>query len=433
MMETNGGPLDPSLYNADELQPPAWINDEFFETVLKTAKQGDIQKIVKYNIGPASLRGDHFASIMFRGVVQYLDKSNAKQEISLIIKTMPEVEGNKKELLTETSIFEVEIQMFRDIIPKFEKMLKSVGDNTKLAAEMLYYTLSPRKVIVIQDLSKMGYSSVGQRMCTMEEARMALEKLAKWHACSYVLNKETNGSLQKFVNGVFNLPTLESNVCFTKGTERLAQLARETPKLQKYADKLDQIKDLVLPKIRDVYEVCKKKTRVNVLGHGDFHAKNLMFKTNPKTKLSEEVFLVDFQVSIWCSMAIDLLYFIYMAIELESREKYFEELIYNFFCKFRETLKLLNYKGKLPKFSDLQYDMLTVRRIEIYLAATFFPFMVGFIENPHLEIDEIMSNADKQYDVLYRSQMYIDEIQIILERFLNRGYFESLLEDDDDD
>ncbi|XP_055377082.1 uncharacterized protein LOC129609188 [Condylostylus longicornis] len=228
----NATDIDPSLYNVDELVPPAWMDREFLEKVLKTTKKDDFHAIIEYNIGPATLKGDHVASIMFRGVVQYLDKSNTKQEISLIIKTMPVIEGGKKDLLDGSTFFEVEIKIFRDVIPKFEEMLRSVGDNTKLAANMLYYALSPQQVIVLEDLTRMGYSAIGQRKTTMEEARMALEKLAKWHACGYILNKETNGSLEKFVNGVFNMPGMDKNDCFTKATERLARLARETPKLQ---------------------------------------------------------------------------------------------------------------------------------------------------------------------------------------------------------
>ncbi|XP_055376868.1 uncharacterized protein LOC129609040 [Condylostylus longicornis] len=428
---TNGTTLDPNLYNADELVPPKWINGEFFESVLKTAKKGDIKKILNFNITPASAKGDHYASIMFRTIVQYLDKSDIQQEISLIVKTMPEEEGTKKDFLSDAPIFQVEIQMFDEILPKFEEMLRSVGDNTILSAKMLYHTLNPRKVIVLEDITKKGFSAIGKRMCTIEEAKMALEKLAKWHACSYVLNEETNGSLEKLTNGIYNMSGLKTD-WFTKGVERVAQLAHETPKLHKYAEKLDQVKHLIMPKCYKTYEISKDKININVLTHGDFHAKNLMFKINPKTQLSEEVMLIDFQLSVWCSMVTDLLYFIYLTIELESREKYFEELIYYFFSIFRDTLKLLNYKGKIPTFSDLHTDMLTLCHVEIYLATTLLPFMVSLLENPQKEPNDILSYVDKQYEC-YQSQMYIDQIQPILERLLNRGYFDNVIDYKDEE
>ncbi|XP_055377163.1 uncharacterized protein LOC129609255 [Condylostylus longicornis] len=433
LMETvrNDNIPDSDLYNADELIPPPWIDEEFFKTVLKTCKNDDFKNIIKYNISPATVKGDHYASIMFRGVVQYMDKENIQQEISMIIKTMPETDGTKKDFLNGSTIFEVEIEMFRDVIPKFEKMLNSIGYSKKLAANMLYYTLSPRKVIVLQDITKLGFSAMGKRLCTVEESKMALDKLAQWHACSYVLNKQLQGGLEKFVNGIYNMNGLIMNPWFMKGGERLAKLAHETPKLQKYAKKLDQIKDILLPKCSQVYDLCKKKGRLNVLTHGDFHLKNLMFKTNPKTQLSEELMLVDFQLCVWTSMCADLFYAIYLLVDLKRREECFDELIYDFFCKFRETLKLLNYNGKIPKFSDLQMDMLLLRRLEIYLTATFLPLIVALIENPKLDPDETLTHVEGQYK-LYESQMYIDEVQPILERFLNRGYFDNILEDDDE-
>jgi len=185
--------FNPDMYNADELVAPTWMDREFIETVMKHTKNGDFNAVIDFNIGPATVKGDHYASVMFRAVVRYMDRSNSKQEISLIIKTMPEVEGAKMDLLNESPIFEVEIEMFRDIIPKFHELLRSIGDDTILGAKMLYYTLKPKKVIVLEDITKLNYTTVGkQRMCRLPEVKMALSSLAKWHACSLVLNDMTN-------------------------------------------------------------------------------------------------------------------------------------------------------------------------------------------------------------------------------------------------
>jgi len=84
------------------------------------------------------------------------------------------------------------------------------------------------------------------------------------------------------------MPGTDQNTVFTKGTERVAQLAKDTPKLHKYANKLKKIENLVYEKCRSTYEICKKKGRVNVLTHGDFHVKNLMFQFNAESKLAEK-------------------------------------------------------------------------------------------------------------------------------------------------
>jgi hypothetical protein len=69
--------------------------------------------------------GDHYASVMFRIVVTISDvKSGLNEEISLVLKTMPFVEGFKMDFLRGTSLFDVEIKMYAEILPKIEPLLK---------------------------------------------------------------------------------------------------------------------------------------------------------------------------------------------------------------------------------------------------------------------------------------------------------------------
>lgn len=44
-----------SLYNEDELVPPIWINEEFFEKVLKKYEQNDKIKVLLHNYYRKSL------------------------------------------------------------------------------------------------------------------------------------------------------------------------------------------------------------------------------------------------------------------------------------------------------------------------------------------------------------------------------------------
>ena len=93
-------------------------------------------KINELIITPASVKGDHYGSIMFRSKVQYTLRDTTENKTkSLIIKTIPEEECFKRELLNESGIFETEILMFSQTLPLIQKILNDFGEPTKLAAE----------------------------------------------------------------------------------------------------------------------------------------------------------------------------------------------------------------------------------------------------------------------------------------------------------
>lgn len=87
-------------------------------------------------ITPATLKGDHYGSIMFRCKVCYeIDKSLDVKEKSFIIKTLPEDDCIKRDLLKDSAVFETEISMYSQTLPKVEKILEEFGLPTKMGAE----------------------------------------------------------------------------------------------------------------------------------------------------------------------------------------------------------------------------------------------------------------------------------------------------------
>lgn len=145
-----------SLYNGDELVAPSWIDRGFLEKVLTTyGKGGQVEvtqrknfvnclicinifltnfKIIKYDMSPACMKGDHYGSIMFRCKVEYSFAGNDTIATkSLIIKTLPVEHNKKRELLQEAGLFETEIRMYAETLPKIEQILAKCGEPTKLA------------------------------------------------------------------------------------------------------------------------------------------------------------------------------------------------------------------------------------------------------------------------------------------------------------
>lgn len=178
-------------FNKDELVAPTWMNAEFFRKVLSDYEQAPELNVLNVEMSPASGKGDHFASIMFRGKVSY-STNKGKFSKSLIIKTMPEVDGFKKDFLKDSYIFQTEIGMYTKVLPHFESILREAGDDTKLCVQCIYHSLEPRQVMIFDDLVPQGYEVVRNRYGTNEELKAGFLKLAKMQAVSYKILKEVN-------------------------------------------------------------------------------------------------------------------------------------------------------------------------------------------------------------------------------------------------
>lgn len=173
-------------FNDDELDAPEWLNAQFFTDVLRNYEKEPELKVLEIHMSPASVKGDHYASVMFRGKVSYTTQKGEFSK-SLIIKTMPEVEGHKKEMLSNSHLFKTEIGMYSKALPKFEEILQAAGDTTKMCAECIYYSLEPRQLIIFEDLVPQGYIVIRDRDPTTEELHAVYTKLAKLHAVSFYL------------------------------------------------------------------------------------------------------------------------------------------------------------------------------------------------------------------------------------------------------
>ena len=115
---------------------PAWLNDQFFEAILRKSENDPTIQIVQgCELRPAT-QGDHYGSVMFRTAVRYQSKretSGGEQEIHLIVKTQSTAKGYKKEVSKGGSLFSKEIYMYTEVLPAVVKVLGDVGESFEVA------------------------------------------------------------------------------------------------------------------------------------------------------------------------------------------------------------------------------------------------------------------------------------------------------------
>uniref|UniRef100_A0A336M155 CSON009898 protein n=1 Tax=Culicoides sonorensis TaxID=179676 RepID=A0A336M155_CULSO len=381
-----------SEYNSDELNPPEWLNADFFKTALKAFKKSDSVVVKNLILKPGTKPGEHYASVMFRAEVTYTLNhcKETPSTIQLILKTMPTEEGAKMELLKETTAFKTEMRMYKEILPEMQQILAQINDNTIIAPTLVYQSNFPAPVIVFIDESPNGFVSYTEPL-NLEQIQVVIERIAKFHACSVYMNE--NGfymttfndcpyqiveGRSDFLEDLF-MPSIRKGVqaiCTWKDCEIIGSILAKN--LEVFPN---QIRDLFLN---------TKKRMYSVLSHGDFHFKNMMYR-NSGLK-SEDYLLIDFQFCQWNTPANDIFFLLNSISDHDVRANHRQFVIQSYFQIFRSTLEKLGYKGPILRLLDLQMELLRCELIEYMYYIIFVPFQ--YVDWANVDVNAMMETKD---------------------------------------
>ncbi|XP_065354377.1 uncharacterized protein LOC135948851 [Calliphora vicina] len=422
-----------SIYNEDELVAPAWINKEFLEKVLSEYEHDEDIEIIEFDMSPASLKGDHYASIMFRCKLSYkFGKTSSVMKKSMIIKTLPVEENMKREMLMQSKLFETEIDMYSKTLPKIEKILAECGEPTKFSAELIYHSLVPHKVIILEDLCEAGYDTVRGRYLNEDEIKAVYRKIAKLHAVSYMLgHSEQHEEVTKYQDGIFSNSMAMEHDLMANGINHFIAMLSKHEEFKLYYEKVKAMKPKMAKACKDLYTAYKinnnnNKGDIFVLNHGDFHMKNLMFKFSKKNRM-EDLIMVDYQISCYAPSNIDVIYSQYMMLSSELRLKR-HELSQYYFEEFLKMLKKIKYQGELPLFSDFQIAGIKYRHFAIFLLSTFLPMVVGILGRSMDELKETDTNKyfenPEMMAMVYFTPAFVDEVREFMPILLQEGYLD---------
>lgn len=317
---------------------------------------------------PGSKKGDHYGSVMFRGIIQFNRANSPNEKQSVIMKMMPFLEGVKKDLLESSGLgsrlFRTEIKVYNDVIPNVEKSLQNIGDETKIFGNCLHTAASPSMFLIFDDLAVNNYKAVDSWGGNWEVGLKTIEKLAKWHAITYKYSKDGNEGIEDFKEGFFNSDAFYNHPMFKDGFNNFLELLKEVPELNIYVERFEKIA-AGNPLVKSVEVFKGEKANVLVLNHGDCHIKNVLIRETEDGHI-EDVRLVDFQLSVFGPAVIDLIEMLYTFFDEDCRFTKRDEILQRYFSIFIETLEKLKYDGVYPKLTDLYQDFKTYKDFGIY-------------------------------------------------------------------
>ncbi|KAG5678235.1 hypothetical protein PVAND_007927 [Polypedilum vanderplanki] len=393
---------------------PEWLNEKFFEKVLRTARGDKNLTISEVNVAASNKSREHYASTIFKATVKYVNKFDSNNVTKLLIKLVIP----KANAFSDENSFDTEVNMYLNTLPDMERMLSQGGEKIELSPRLLFSSKEPEPVLVFEDATVNGYG-ISAGPLNLEGTKFVVTKLAKFHAASIYLDRDGQG-VDYYKNGLFNLRSRDGINFMRNNMYLFIDEIKSWEGYELICTKMENVAKSFDELGRKVYE-ANNGDGFNVLNHGDFHFNNMLFKKNDEGKISDVLF-IDYQMSKWGSPCIDLFYLIYLVASQETRENYRNEIIAFYYQELVKSLKQIGFMSKPPAMLDLNVELLKNGFLEVLIAVCFIPFM--FMDQHSDDADVAFENGIEGVNLrknLYKNENYREFIGKLLPVFLRKG------------
>lgn len=255
------------------------------------------------------------------------------------------------EWMKQHNLFDVEAQMYNNVVPEMEEMYKSAGCNIRFGAQG-YKLQTDNNYILLEDLRPYGFKNA-DRLNGLDEnhTKNVLKKLAQWHAATATRVAKKGLYPKLITQGYFketSKPLMED-----MWNSNLPIYYQAIEHYKGHEEYIKQTKQFLPQVIDELFNNTNyDESEFNVLNHGDVWCNNVMFKYKENGEI-EETFLVDYQLSKYGSPAQDLFYFLLSSTQLDIKIDKFDALIQYYYDQLIEHLKLLKYPKQFPMLREI--------------------------------------------------------------------------------
>ena len=277
----------------DQLEPheiPSWLTDKYMENILQKYREDPTLKVKRLIVQQCGGKGESYASIIYRVGTFYncIEHQETPNFGSYIIKTLPSHELAKEKLgKSHYNVQQKEMEMYQNILPEFNRILKSVGEHGNISPKALSID-DVHEVIVLEDLMEKKFVMNDRfKGLDLQHTHMALKKLASMHACSIIMLEKHPKAFENFDFGMFNRKTSAYHIYFQSILEAVVNEVGQWPGYEYYAGKLRNILKTMLENAMTAFD-CEDGD-FHVLIHGDLWTNNIMFKYDADGNIIDNV------------------------------------------------------------------------------------------------------------------------------------------------
>uniref|UniRef100_A0A182ISP3 CHK domain-containing protein n=1 Tax=Anopheles atroparvus TaxID=41427 RepID=A0A182ISP3_ANOAO len=351
-----------------------FVNSLFLTNLIQSQYGESEVKIKAYEIEPASadINDPYARSSMNRILIKYISKENPSDTVITFVAKIKPTEGLLVEQFKKADVFEKEIVLYKSVLPSMVTLIAKLGSVIELAPQLIYSSETPSDLVVLEDLTVRGYSVENQALgLSLEQSKMAVEKLAFFHAASAMMLEENAQVFARFSKGTFHSEYKDRLGYFPDTVGIVAEMAAELGLSDTVAEKLKKLPAKTLQKAIAAFESDIKGFKV--LNHGDFWTNNIMFKYQGK-ELVDAIF-VDFQNCVVGSPIIDLVYFLASTPAYDVLQQHKDELVFTYHETLVLLLQKMGYLKSVPSLLELQVELLKHGALQVIYALTVSPFL----------------------------------------------------------
>ncbi|KAL6449102.1 hypothetical protein ACFW04_000659 [Cataglyphis niger] len=329
------------------------IIKQFFKMVLRKEFCDETINVLHIESNSNLTKGTNFLSDFFKVRISYTipsknDKKIPIQIADIVMKSEP-ISGIQLTMVRDQGLFICELTMLKEVLPKIEKLVQ------KQLGPKLWYGSPEFRILVMENLSERGFFMKDrQKGLPMEHCLLVIEQLAKLHAGSVALYEKEPKLIESFKNG--GILSANCPASFMRMSEvSLLNVSKAirgwTEKYARIANKLDKLVKTFRDRCTNIYKYDTNE--FCVLNHGDCWINNIMFKENDNGKLSD-VLMVDYQMSVYSSPAIDLHYFLSICPQIEIKFENDDFLLNSYLKILTNTMISIGCATKAPTMEKLK-------------------------------------------------------------------------------
>ncbi|XP_065363812.1 uncharacterized protein LOC135957074 [Calliphora vicina] len=404
----------------NKLEPPAYLNKEFFKAALEDGLREKIVEIKNIIFAESSGGGENYCSKIYQVKALYRrSKYQLDEEIELIVKSIAITPATQ--FLDDLAVFLREKIFYSDVLGKLELL---IADGSKFGAKCLYTTREPMQTIVFDDLTQYGYKLANRQSGLNEEhCIVTLKKLAKFHASSMILLKRDAGIKEHFRTGMLDENYIRTSERFmdfmTLLLRTLADLVKTWEGYETISEKLHGHCDHLIENL--VKTGKEKANELSVLNHGDLWVNNFLFKyAEDQPEKPIDVLFVDFQNSFFGSPGCDINFFLNSSVQLDVLINRRDFLIESYYDTLTDSLKSMYY-NHIPTLDDIKMEIYSRELYGFFSSYAFLPMVAMKKEDSLDNSIEAFANKDfaaKKVKIMFTSNpRTTDTLRYTLKRF----------------
>lgn len=276
-VQKRSGSREATELNQPSFSSPEWLSVKYLENVLRKYTGNHKIQVLSLNVKPFGEVGDGYASSMYsiESVINSGDGTIKKGYY--ILKMMPLSEFACEKLGKDSyNVQEKEMDIFQKVFPEFRKILKTIDEDENIFPKAIVVD-HIRDALILENLKVKGFIMADRKVqLDMKHLKLALNKLARFHAASYYCMDKNPNFFKNYDVGMFSRKTSAFHDFFGSNMDIFIEEISTWNGYEGYVKKLKNLKGFMYEKAFRCSD--NDPGDLKVLIHCDLWINNLMYK-----------------------------------------------------------------------------------------------------------------------------------------------------------